>query len=448
MESLKPSSCIQVLLEISRGLSHRTSIQKTLDEICVQVDKYFTPKHLAVLLVEPDTGDLTFSLVLGEKTELLNGKKLRKGGGIAGWVTQTGTPLLIENTSLDPRFTAQFLTAKTKDSETIMAVPLKSADMVYGVIELIDSKFGATFTTDNLRELTVIAEITSVALERAYYFQAMRRMAETDQLTGLPNKRSFERFMGRELEVCKRYGIPSCAMVLKLENLRGLNEEHGISTADKIIQLIAGTLLAEVRKVDVPCRIASNKFAVIMPNTTKTVAQEVSQRVSAKVAQQSSARELPFFSLTVDIHAGVQDDFTRLVMLCETGKAELQGFRKFRDVASNLFQLLSEERQAMERRQFYRKKVQLAGRFENPETGESGELLVDNLSLNGLGITTLLGHRLVKNDLIKIFFTLDDSRRTEISRLARVRLVKDRFVGCQFEDQKSYDGDLGFYLMR
>lgn len=448
MESQNPSSCVEVLLRISRGLSHRTSIQKTLEEICVQVERYFAPKHLAVLLVEPETGDLNFSIVLGEKAELLNGKKLRKGGGIAGWVAQAGEPLLIENTSSDQRFASQFLTAKTKGSETIMAAPLKSADMVYGVIEMIDSKSGAAFTADNLSELSVIAEITSVALERAYYFQAMRRMAETDQLTGLPNRRSFERFMGREIEVCKRYGIPSCAMILKLENLRGINEEHGVSTGDKIIQLIGGTLLVEVRKVDVPCRITSNKFAVIMPNTTKAVAQEVSQRVRARIAQQSSARELPFFSLAMDIHAGVQDDFTRLVTLCETGKAELQGFRKYRDVASNLFQLLSEERQAMERRQFYRKKVQFAGRYENPETGESGEFLVENLSLNGLGFTPLLGHRLVKNDLIKVFFTLDDSRRTEISRLARVRLVKDRSVGCQFEDQKSYDGDLGFYLMR
>ena len=448
MEPLNPSSCIQVLLGISRGLSHRTSIQKTLDEISAQVDKYFAPKHLAVLLVEPDTGDLAFSLVLGEKTELLNGKKLRKGGGIAGWVAQTGEPLLIQNTSSDPRFAAQFLTAKTKGSETIMAVPLKSADMVYGVIELIDSKFGATFTADNLRELTVIAEITSVALERAYYFQAMRRMAETDQLTGLPNKRSFERFLEREIEVCKRYGTPSCAMVLKLENLRGLNEEHGISTADKIIQLIGETLLAEVRKADVPCRIAANRFAVIMPNTTRTAALDVSQRVNTKIAQQAAARQLPFFSLTMDIHAGVQEDFTRLLVLSETSKVAVQGFRKFRDVASNLFQLLSEERQAMERRQYYRKKVRLAGRYENPETGETGDLLVENLSLNGLGFTPLLNHRLVKNDLVRLVFTLDDSRRTEINRLGRVRIVRDRSVGCQFEDLKTFDSDLGFYLMR
>ena len=67
MESQTASSCIQVLLEIARGTSHRASIQKTLSDICGSVERYFAPRHLAALLVEPDTGDLTFCHVFGDK---------------------------------------------------------------------------------------------------------------------------------------------------------------------------------------------------------------------------------------------------------------------------------------------------------------------------------------------------------------------------------------------
>lgn len=448
MEPLTPSSCIQVLLGISRGLSHRTSIQKTLDEICVHVESYFSPKHLAVLLVEPATGDLTFNHVVGEKVELLSGKKLRKGTGLAGWVADRGEALLIEDTAADPRFAAHFLTAKTKGCKTVMAVPLKSAETVYGVLELIDLKHGANFTTESLRELAAIAEVTSVALERAYYFQAMRRMAETDLLTGLANKRSFDRSLEREIEVCKRYGTPSSVVLVTLENLRKLNEEYGTSAVDKVIQMLAAVLAEEVRKVDVPCRIASNTFAVIMPNTPKPAALDVSQRINSKIVQQGTTRQLPFFSLTMDVRTGVQDDITPLLEICDLSKIKAQGFRRFRNVAANLFLLLNEERQAMERRQFYRKGVQLAGRYVDSETGEAGDFLLENLSLNGVGFTSLLGHRLAKNSLVKIEFRLDDVRRTEVSRLVRVKYINDRYVGCQFADQKSYDSDLGFYLMR
>lgn len=448
MEPQTASSCLHVLIEIARGVSHRSTIQKTLSEICARIESCFSPKHLAVLLVEPETGDLTFSYVLGDKAELLGGKKLRNGKGIAGWVAHGGEPLLVEDTARDPRFQSLFLTAKTKGSKSFMAVPLKSGDSVLGVIELIDNRHDEPFTEEKLQELSAIAEVASMALERAYYFQAMKRMAETDLLTGLANKRTFDRHMEREIEICKRYGMPTSVVLLKIDKLRQLNEEHGTQTMDKVLQLVAATLKEEVRRVDVPCRIKSDTFAVIMPNTGKPAAADVANRLNSKISQQSAARQTPFFAKSIEVITADQQNVTPLLGICESSRNEPEGFRKFRDVASNLFLMFSEERQTMERRQYYRKDVQLAGRFENPETGETGDYLIENVSLNGLGFTTLLNHCLVKNALIKVIFRLDDARRTEITRMVRVRYINERYVGCQFSDQKSYDSDLGFYLMR
>ena len=448
MEPQTPSSCLNVLVEIASGISHRTTIQKTLSEICSRLDSFFAPRHMAALLVEPETGDLTFSHVLGDKAELLTGKKLRNGKGIAGWVAHEGTPLLVEDTASDPRFQTLFLTAKTKGSTSFMAVPLKSGDMTYGVLELIDTRSGAPFTPQNLQDLSAVADIATMALERAYYFQAMKRMAETDLLTGLANKRTFDRHMEREIEICKRYGHPTSVVLLKIDNLRGLNESHGAEAMDKVLQLVAKTLADEVRKVDVPCRTKSDTFAVIMPNTAKPAAVEVGNRLASIISQQSAARHAPYFTLNQGVFTAVQEDIAPVLGICDSCRIEPEGFRKFRDVANNLFQMFSEERRALERRQYYRKDVQLAGSFENAETGETGDLLIENLSLNGLGFTTLLNHRLARNDIIKVVFRLDDSRRSELIRLVRVRYINEHYVGCQFTDQKSYDGDLGFYLMR
>ena len=442
------SSCIQALLEISRGASHRASIQKTLSDICGNVERYFAPRHLAVLLMEPETGDLNFTHVLGEKAEFLTGKKLRKGKGVAGWIANTGESLLIEDTQSDSRFPALFLTAKTKDSRSLMGVPLKSGDTIYGVLELIDTVDGSPYSARHLQDLSAMGEIAALALERAYYFQAMKRMAETDLLTGLANKRTFDMNMERGIEVCKRYGIPTSVVLLKIENLRRLNEDHGTSAMDRVLVLIATVLKDEIRKVDVPCRITADTFAVIMPNTLKAPAVDVSHRLSARISQQTAARQMPYVTLALEVLTAAQEDVTPVLGICESCRNEPQGFRKFRDVASNMFQMFSEEKQATERRQYYRKDVQLAGSFTNGETGESGDFLVENVSLNGLGFTTLLGNRLSKNDLITVSFRLDDARRSEITRVARVRYMSDRYVGCQFTDQKSYDTDLGFYLMR
>ncbi len=448
METQSASSCIQVLLQIARGVSHQSSIQKTMSEICNHVDRFFRPRHLAALLVEPETGDLTFSHVQGDKAELLSGKKLRKGKGIAGWVAAAGEPLLMQDTASDSRFGSLFLTAKTKGSKSFVAVPLTSGESVFGVLEMIDTHSGVAFTPQDLQDVAAMADVASLALERAYYFQAMRRMAETDLLTGLANKRTFDRYMEREIEICKRYGLPTSVILLKIDNLKKLNEEHGAQSMDRGLKLTAATLREEIRKVDVACRIRPDTFAVIMPNTASHAAVDVSNRLNAKVGQQAAARQMPFFSLSLEVLTGVQEDIVPVLGICDSCREDQEGFRKFRDVAANLFQMFSEERQAMERRQYYRKQVQLAGGYENPDTGESGDFLVENVSLNGLGFTTLLNHRLTKNSLIKVTFRLDDSRRTEISRMVRIRYIDERYVGCQFSDQKSYDSDLGFYLMR
>jgi len=448
MESQDKPSCVDTFRDICRGLSHKTNIQRTLEELCARVNAFFAPLHLAFLLVDPENGDLTFAHVLGDKVDLLSGKKLRKGKGLAGWVAERGEPLFIANTADDPRFPSQFLTAKTKDSKSILAVPIWSGEAVFGVLELIDTKNGQSFSKENLRDLTAMGELITLVLERAYFYQAMKRMSETDPLTGLANKRAFDAQLEREIEVCKRYGTPACVLNLSLANLRKLNEEHGAKSIDRLLILVAKVLAEESRKVDLACRVAADKFSVIMPNTLQQAAQDVSRRINARIAQEGASQELPYFTLNMTVLAAVQQDLTPLLGLCDACRLDVAGFRKIRDVASNIYQLLNEEKQAMERRRYYRKNVQLAGRFENPETGESGDFLVENLSLNGLGFSTLINNRLDKNAVIKIGFRLDDSRRTEIVRLVRVRYVIDRYVGCQFSDQKSFDGDLGFYLMR
>lgn len=448
MQQHNTSACVNVLLGISKDLAQRTSIQKTLEEICDHVERYFSPKHLAFLLVEPGTGELAFNIVMGHLKEQIEGRKLRKGKGIAGWVAESGDPLLIEDTSLDPRFTSQFLTSKTKGSKSIMAVPLKSNDVVYGILEIFDRSTGENFCQEDLLDLMAIADVTAIAIERAYYYQAMRRMAETDHLTGLPNKRTFDRYMEREIEICKRYGTPCTVLTLRLDGIRNLNEEHGVTTVDKMLQQIARIAREEVRKVDVACRISPDCIAIIMPNTEKKTAMTASQRIQAKATEQRTSMHLPPFSVSHALYAGIQDDVSPLLGLSEMSRVGTQGFRKFRNVAANLFLLLTEEKQSHERRQYYRKNVQLAGNYQCPDSLETGDFLLENLSLNGLGFTTLLANTLNKGDLVKLTFKLDDSRATEVSRLGRVRYIRDRYIGCQFADQKSYDSDLGFYLMR
>ncbi|NLW80958.1 MAG: diguanylate cyclase, partial [Desulfovibrionales bacterium] len=365
-----------------------------------------------------------------------------------GWVGGTGEALLIENVTTDPRFQSQLLPATGTDVRSVMAVPLKSANVVYGVLEMVGSQHGSPFTADNLQDLKNFTDLMVVILERVYYFQAMKRMAETDLLTGLPNTRTFTRSLEREIEICKRYGTPSSLILMHLGSLRAANEEYGKTRVDSFLRHVATILLEGVRKADLPCRLGSSRFVVIMPCIAKAQALEVSSRLQSRIHLQGELLELPLLKLTLEVRTGTQSDLAPLLDIIKTGKTEDRGFRKLRDVAANFLPLLNEEIQSLDRRQYYRKKVKLAGQFENLDTGDKGEVLVENLSLKGVGFSTLGPNALSKNARIRLRFVLDDSRRSEIDRLVLVRYTRDRYTGSVFTDQKSYEGDLGFYLMR
>jgi hypothetical protein len=102
----------------------------------------------------------------------------------------------------------------------------------------------------------------------------------------------------------------------------------------------------------------------------------------------------------------------------------------------------------LEFRKAYRKKVDLKGSYiKSNEEDQLGRIAVLNISRRGIGFKTLAKHDLSQGDEIKINFTLDDERRSEIETRGIVRSTNGDYVGCEFIDQENLSGDLGFYLM-
>jgi hypothetical protein len=100
----------------------------------------------------------------------------------------------------------------------------------------------------------------------------------------------------------------------------------------------------------------------------------------------------------------------------------------------------------LEFRKHYRKDVRLPGEYTIRQSGEKGEIMVLNLSLGGIQFTCFRPHRILTDDTIELKFNLDNPARTEIRRSAKVMWVRDRDVGVQYVESKSFERDLSFYL--
>lgn len=97
-------------------------------------------------------------------------------------------------------------------------------------------------------------------------------------------------------------------------------------------------------------------------------------------------------------------------------------------------------------RRFYRKKVDLEGVYENPDSGEGGAMYVDTLSLDGVGFRVAGPHRIRKGEILSLRFDLDNAKQTRVARKVRVVSVRDQSVGTQFTRRKEFDPELALYL--
>ena len=103
---------------------------------------------------------------------------------------------------------------------------------------------------------------------------------------------------------------------------------------------------------------------------------------------------------------------------------------------------------SLELRKMYRKDTNLNGQFVNISlNNERGAMLVTDVSMGGIGFTVVGRNRIEVDHELEVTFTLDDSHSSVISKQVEVKIVRDKFVGCEFRHAHEYDKALGFYLM-
>jgi len=100
----------------------------------------------------------------------------------------------------------------------------------------------------------------------------------------------------------------------------------------------------------------------------------------------------------------------------------------------------------IEFRKNYRKNVRLSGEYRINGKEKKGEIIVEDLSINGIRLVNLGSHQISIDDTLEVKFKLDNQMRTEINILVKVVWVKDKIVGAEFSGPKSFKSELGFYL--
>lgn len=168
---------LSVLNQVTAAFSSTLDFNLLLNLVMEQVATLLKVEAGSLLLRE-ETGELTFAVVLGESRELLQGLRIAAEEGIAGWVASTGEPLVIPDVRKHPMFSSRIDTVTGFQTRTMLCVPVKTAERVLGVIQLINRTDHTPFGEGDLVLLSAIANQAATALENA---QLHDQLIQTNQ---------------------------------------------------------------------------------------------------------------------------------------------------------------------------------------------------------------------------------------------------------------------------
>jgi diguanylate cyclase (GGDEF)-like protein len=204
------------------------------------------------------------------------GLRLKADAAVGRECLRTGEVIACGDSELDPRIDS--LACRALGARSLIAVPVVLDDEVKGLL-WVYAATGETFHGDETQLLALLANMLGAALARAELLEKLISQAVTDELTGLPNRRSLYQELDHALARASRTDQPLSVLVLDLDNLKQVNDEGGHVAGDRLLKSVASIWAGELRETDVIGRIGGDEFAVILELSDADTALEVVARL-------------------------------------------------------------------------------------------------------------------------------------------------------------------------
>lgn len=138
--------------------------------------------------------------------------------------------------------------------------------------------------------------------------EEVQRLAITDSLTGLHNRRHLLELARHELQRARRYRLPMSVFMLDIDEFKRVNDTYGHAIGDQVLQGVAECCRQELRGVDVLGRYGGDEFAAVLPETGLPAACQIAERLRKSIAQRALDTKAGQVTVTVSLGVAVLDD--------------------------------------------------------------------------------------------------------------------------------------------
>ena len=160
---------LRAVLAVSQALAGKLDVENVLAVAIDTVAEVAGAEGASILLIDPQTGGMTFHVAAGPCAGAAKSVPLPPGAGICGHVARSGKPLIVNDAQNDPRFFSGVDRATGQATRNLLCTCLRSAGNLWGVLELINKSGPEGFDAGDLRVAEAVAPMIALSLENAHH---------------------------------------------------------------------------------------------------------------------------------------------------------------------------------------------------------------------------------------------------------------------------------------
>ncbi len=282
MKNLRDPGQVERLLaclEFSKALAGIYDMETLLTAVLERIKILIPARNWSLLLLDRQTQELYFAVVVGVDPDRLKGVRLKLGEGAAGVVAQTGNPLFIPDVEQDPRFTDRVDAITGFDTRSLIILPLRVRGEVVGVFEVVNVEDEKFFLEKYLPLLAILGDYVAIAVDNVYNLQRLEARTYIDEVTGFYNTRYLACKLDSHIpELLARHRELS-VIFLDLDNFKGIVDTHGHLLGSKVLGEAARVINTVLGPDDSLVRYGGDEFILLLPHRSQGEALQLARHL-------------------------------------------------------------------------------------------------------------------------------------------------------------------------
>jgi len=278
---------LSLLNEIGQAVNSAMELDKLWELIYQQTSRLIDFQSLYIVLHNEGEQELRTVFDISKGKRRRDREKPRPfAQGRAEYIIRNKKPLLIRG-EVEKIYDQLKITPSDKKAQAFAGVPIMTRGKVIGVIAVQHYESSDAYDEHTIELLSAIANQAGIAIENARLFEATKKLATIDPLTGVWNRRSLEEALQREKDRSERFYHPFSILMVDVDNLKILNDTYGHLWGDEVIKTVARTIQSSCRRIDMVGRYGGDEFVVILPETDQKGAVKVSEKILSSIKNKS-----------------------------------------------------------------------------------------------------------------------------------------------------------------